>query len=125
MYSKDTKILQFSQYQNSDKTPRIIYEDFESLIEKTDVCKNNSEKSFTTKVSEHIPSDFSISITSSFKNTEHKHDIYRGKDCMKKNCESSREHAMKIINFKKKKMKLLKNKQQESYENAKNFYICK
>ena len=125
MSSKDTKILQFSQYQNSDKTPRIIYEDFESLIEKTDVCKNNSEKSFTTKVSEHIPSDFSISIISSFKNTEHKHDIYRGKDCMKKNCESSREHAMKIINFKKKKMKLLKNKQQESYENAKNFYICK
>ena len=95
------------------------------MIEKTDVCKNNSEKSFTTKVSEHIPSDFSISIISSFKNTEHKHDIYRGKDCMKKNCESSREHAMKIINFKKKKMKLLKNKQQESYENAKNFYICK
>ena len=44
---------------------------------------------------------------------------------MKKNCESSREHAMKIINFKKKKMKLLKNKQQESYENAKKFYICK
>ena len=79
MSSKDTKILQFSQYQNSDKTPRIICEDFESLIEKTDVCKNNSEKSFTTKVSEHIPSDFSISIISSFKNTEHKHDIYRVK----------------------------------------------
>ena len=32
---------------------------------------------------------------------------------------------MKIINFKKKKMKLLKKEQQESYENAKKFYICK
>ena len=40
-------------------------------------------------------------------------------------CDSSREHAMKMINFKKKKMKLLKKEQQESYENAKICYICK
>ena len=32
---------------------------------------------------------------------------------------------MKIINFKKKKMKLLTKGQQESYENAKVCYICK
>ena len=32
---------------------------------------------------------------------------------------------MKIINFKKKKMKLLTIEQQESYENVKNCYICK
>ena len=32
---------------------------------------------------------------------------------------------MKIINFKKKKMKLLTKEQQESYENAKIYYICK
>ena len=44
--------------------------------------------------------------------------MYRGKDCMKKFCESLREHAMKIINFKKKE-------QHESYENAKICYICK
>ena len=31
------------------------------------------------------------------------HDVYRGKYCMKRFCESLREHAMKIINFKKKK----------------------
>ena len=36
-------------------------------------------------------------------------------------CEFLREHEMKIINFKKKKIKLTKltKKQQESYENAK------
>ena len=44
---------------------------------------------------------------------------------MKKFCESLREHAMKIINFKNKKMKLLTKEQQESYENTKVFYICK
>ena len=43
----------------------------------------------------------------SFENIENKHDVYRAKDCMKKFCKSLREHPMKIINFKKKKMKLL------------------
>ena len=43
---------------------------------------------------------------------------------MKKFCESSREHATKIINFKKKKLKLLIKEQQEPYENAKICYIC-
>ena len=44
---------------------------------------------------------------------------------MKKRYEFLREHAMKIINFKKNKMKLLTKEQQESYENAKICYICK
>ena len=44
---------------------------------------------------------------------------------MKKFCESLREHAMKIINFKKKKMKLSTKEQQELYENTKICYICK
>ena len=42
---------------------------------------------------------------------------------MKKFCEFLREHAMEIINVK--KMKLLTNEQQNSYENAKICYICK
>ena len=36
-----------------------------------------------TKVSEHIPSGFSMSTISSLRSIENKHDIYRGKDCMK------------------------------------------
>ena len=36
-----------------------------------------------------------------------KHDVYRGKDCMKKFCEFLRKHPMKLIYFLKKKMKLL------------------
>ena len=39
MPSEDTKILEFIQYQNSDKALFIIYADLESLIEKIDVCK--------------------------------------------------------------------------------------
>ena len=44
---------------------------------------------------------------------------------MEKICESFREHAMKIINLKKKKLKLLTNKLQELYENTKNCIVKK
>ena len=62
---------------------------------------------------------------SSFRSIENRHDVYRVKDSMKKFCESLRERAMKIINFKKKKMALITKEQQESYQNAKICYICK
>ena len=100
---EDTKILKFNQYQKSDKAPFIIYSDLECIIEKIDGCKNNPENSSTTKVSKHVPSGFSVSTISSFRSIENKHDVYRGKDCMKKFYESLRKHAIKIINFKKKK----------------------
>ena len=61
MPPEDTKILEFNQYQKSDKTPFVIYADLECLIEKTDGCKNNPENPSTTKLSERIQSGFSIS----------------------------------------------------------------
>ena len=45
-----------------------------------------------------------MSTVSSFRSIENKHDVYKGKDCMK--------------------MKLLTKEQQESYENAQICYIC-
>ena len=69
-----------------------------------------------------------MSTISSIRTIENKHDVYRGKDCMKKFCESLREHAMKIITFKREKMKLLSRnhmKKQESYENANICHICR
>ena len=103
MSSEDTKILEFNQCQKYDKAPCIIYADPEYLIEKIDGYKNNPENSSTSKVGEHIPSGFSMSTISSFKSIENKHNVYKGKDCMKRFYESLREHAMKITNFKKRK----------------------
>ena len=74
------------------------------MIGKIDGCKNNPEHSSATKVNKHIPSTFSMSTISSFRSTENRHDVYRSKDCMKKFCEFLREHAVKISNFKKKKL---------------------
>ena len=81
MPSEETKILEFNQYQKSNKAPFIIYGDVESLIENIDQCKNKLKNSSTTKVGKHIPSNLSMS---SFKSIENKQDEYRGKDCMKK-----------------------------------------
>ena len=67
MLFEDTKILEFNQYQVSNKAPFAIYAELKSLINETDGCKNNPEGSFTTKVDRHIPSRFLMSTTSSIK----------------------------------------------------------
>ena len=54
-----------------------------------------------------------------YRSIENRHDVCRGKDCMKKFYESLTGNAMKIVNFKKKKMALFTKEQRKSYENAK------
>ena len=66
-----------------------------------------------------------MSTRSPFRSIENKHDVYRSKDGMKKFCEFLRENAMKIVSFKKKKLKLLTKEPQESYENTKICYVGK
>ena len=44
---EDTKILQFYQYQKSEKASFTICADLACLIEKTDECKNNLQNSST------------------------------------------------------------------------------
>ena len=127
--SEDAKILEFNHHQKSSNPPFIIYPDAECIIAKTDRCKNNSEYLSTTIVSNHIASGFSMltisSFRSIFRSIQNKHDAYRDKDCVIKFCESVREHAIKIINFKKKKNEIINKQQQESYENTKICYIFK
>ena len=100
--SEDTKTLEFNQYQKSHQAPFVIYPDLECLIEKIAGCKYNPENPSTTKVGKLIASAFPMSTISSFKSIESKHNVYRGKDCMKKFCKSLSEHTVKIINLKRK-----------------------
>ena len=91
---------------------------------KIDGCKNNPESWSTTKVGEHISSDFSMSAI--FKSIENKHDVHRSKDCMKKFCEFLREHTIGIFYFKKKKMMSLRKTNSGNQKwNAKVCYIWK
>ena len=67
-------------------------------------CQNNPNKSSTTKINKHTPSGCSIFTSCSFDESKNKINYYRGDDCMKKFCKDLREHAMKIINYEKKRM---------------------
>ena len=90
MPSGKENILEFNQYMKSDKMPYIFYADMESLIRNIDGCVNNPENSSTAKTGEHIPCGYLMSTIWVFDNIENKHTLYRGKDCMKKFCESLR-----------------------------------
>ena len=66
-----------------------------------------------------------MSIISSFKSIENKHDVYGGIDCMKNFCKSLRKHTMEIINFQMKKLKLSIKEQHQSYKTTNICFICK
>ena len=98
MSSEDTKTFEFNQNQKSDKTPFIFYADLEYIIQKNDGCKNVTENSSATSVSQNIPPGFSISTIFSFRGIENKHNVYRDEDCMKMFSEFLRKPAVKMIN---------------------------
>ena len=51
---------------------------------------------------------------------ENKHTLYRGKDCMKKFCESLREHKKIIIDFEKRRILPLMKEELKSHQDVKN-----
>ena len=124
MLSEGTNILEFNYYQKSNKVQFKTYAYLECISEKTYGCKNNSENSYTTKLSKQILSGFSMSTLFSFRSIKNKLDVYRGKEWMNEFCEflkrERNERKNNKYNFER-KMKLLTEEQQESYENVK---IC-
>ena len=107
------------------KVPFIIYADLESLLQKTNACQNNPDKSYTEKRVEHIPSRYSLFTCCSFDKSKNEQKYYRGEDCMIMFCKDLKEQAMKIINYEKKKIIPLTDKEKETHENQKVCYICK
>ena len=51
----------------------------------------------------HKPYGYSLNTHCSFDATKNKLDYYRGKDCMERFLKKLKEHALKIINYEKKK----------------------
>ena len=66
-----------------------------------------------------------MSIKWAFDSTKNKHSLYRGKDYVKKFCISLREHAANVINFEKKKMLLLTEKELKLHQDAIQCYISR
>ena len=77
MLSEKDNILKFNQYMKSVyNMPYFIYADMESLIAKIDGCANNPENSSTTKIGEHIPCGYPMSIIWAFEDLKNKHTLY-------------------------------------------------
>ena len=102
MPKEDNKLLKYNHGEKSMKVPFTIYADLESVNEKMNTCHNNLKKSSTTKPDKNKPSGSSLFTHCSFDTTKNKCDYYRGKKLMKNFCLDLREHATKIINYKKK-----------------------
>ena len=100
MPDEDNKILKYISGEKSLKVPFTIYADLECLLKKINTCQNNPEKSYTEKKATH-------------------------KDCMKIFCKDLKDQAMKTINYEKKEMIPLTDKEKETHENQKICCICK
>ena len=125
MPTKDNNIIKYNQGEKSIKLPFVIYADLECLLEKMSTCINNPNESSTTEINKHTTSGYSIFTSCSFDESKNKINYYRGDDCMKKFCKDLREHAMKIINYEKKRMVPLTIKEEVCYHKQKICYICK
>ena len=89
-------------------------------------CRNNHEKSSTTKINEYEVSGYSMLTHCSFDAAKNKLDCYRGKDCMKRFCKDFEEHATEIFNYEKEKeMMPLSSEERKLHCNQKVCYISK
>ena len=64
---------------------------------------NNLKKSYTEKKAKHEPSGWAMFTKCSFDEKENKLDYCRRTDCIEKLCKKLKEHAIKIIDYEKKK----------------------
>ena len=125
MPNEDNKIIEYNQGEKSIRSPFIIYADLECLLEKISTCYNNTEKSSTTEINKYTPSGYSLFTHCSFDKTKNKLDYYKGDNCMENFCKGLREHATKIINYEKKDMIPLTNKEEKHHNEQEVCYICK
>ena len=73
------------------------------FTKKRTILSNNPEKSYTEQKAKQEPPGWAMFTRCSFDKAENKLDYYRGRDCIEKLCKELKEHAMKIINYEKKK----------------------
>ena len=118
-------LIKYNQGEKSLKLPFLIYADLECILKEIDACQNNPDLSSTTKINQHIPSGYSIYTTCSFDKYNNKLSYYRGQDCMRRFCKDLKDHATKIIDFKKKDMIPLTKEENDNYNKENICHICK
>ena len=98
-----------------------IYGDVECLLEKMYSSRKTPKKSLTEKKTK--PSGYSLFTNCSFDMTKSKLHCNKDKNCLETFCKDLKEHAIIIINYEKKEMILLTDKEDNSYKKQKTCYI--
>ena len=102
MLNEDNKILKYSHGEKLMKVFFLLLMLTQSVWKYAPFSKQ-PQKIWYRKKYIHTPSGYSLSTKWSFDPTKDMLDCYRGKDCMEKFCKDLKEHATKIINYKKKR----------------------
>ena len=124
MPDEDNKILKYVSGEKSLKVLFIIYADLECLLKKINTCQNNPENFYTDKKATHRSSGYSLVTCCSFDESKNEQKYFRGKDCIKIFCKDLKDQAMKLINYEKKEVIPLTDKEKESHENQQICHIC-
>ena len=124
MPSNDNNLINYNKGEKSLKLPFIIYADLEYLLEKISTCYNNPNLSSTTKINQHVPSGYSIFTNYSFDKSYNNLRHYRGEDCMKRFCKDLKDHATRIVDFKRKFITPLTKDEEDRYYKKNTCHIC-
>ena len=124
MPSNDNNLINYNKGEKSLKLSFIIYADLECLLEKVSTCYNNPNLSSTTKINQHVPSGYSIFTNCSFGKSYNNLSHYRGEDCMKRFCKDLKDHATRIVDFKRKFVTPLTKDEEDSYNKKNTCHIC-
>ena len=74
--SNENNFIKYNQGEKSLKMPFEMYADLECILKKMSTCYNNPEISSTTKISQHIPSGYSIFTNCTFDKSYNKLSCY-------------------------------------------------
>ena len=75
--SNENNFIKYNQGEKSLKMPFVMYADLECILKNMSTCYNNPEISSTTKISQHIPSGYSIFTNCTFDKSYNKLSCYR------------------------------------------------
>ena len=110
--------------EKSLKVTFIIFADLECLLKNARSCQNRLD--LVSKIlTQKKTLSTNLQDTHGVQYAKNRPYFYRGKDCIEKFCKDLKELGTEIINFEKKEMIPLTNKEIKSYEKQKVCHICK
>ena len=104
--TEEKKLLKFHDGQYQFKVPFMLYADFENILKPVDERyreKMNTMKAerkckapYTEKINTHVPSGWCVHSTFAYGDVSDPLKMYRGKDCVEKNCRMHRRRGKAV-----------------------------